>query len=286
MVSLPSFSPRSFLSCLVRYPVTHMNLVPPIVNFLALNPLVTKEQHLSSLEMIASGGAPLSSIALDKFRAKMMTKDFDFKEGYGLTEVPALMRTNPAFKEEKRGSVGQVLPNTKVKVVDVDTGECVGVGKPGELCVKGPQVCLGYFENPDATAEAIDSEGWFHTGDVVEYDEEEFFYIVDRIKDMIKVKGFQVAPTELEEVIRGCRGVLDVAVIGIKDDVLGEAPKAFIVRKPESIDEDENKLKESIHDFLKEKVATYKQLSGGIVFVEELPKNPTGKILRKELRNL
>ena len=137
----------------------------------------------------------------------------------------------------------------------------------------------GYYKNPKANKESFDRE-WFRTGDVVTYDEEGFFYIVDRSKDMIKVSGYQVSPTELETEIRKVPGVTDVAVIGVPDDKMGEVPKAFVVRASEGL------TKEKVEEFIEPNIAKYKRLNGGIVFIDELPKSPTGKVLRKELRQL
>ena len=137
----------------------------------------------------------------------------------------------------------------------------------------------GYYNNDEANRESFDGD-WFRTGDIVTYDEEGFFYIVDRTKDMIKVSGYQVSPTELENEIRKAGGVTDVAVIGVPDDKAGEVPRAFIVRENEEV------TKERIEEFLESNIAKYKRLRGGIVFLEQLPKSPTGKVLRKELRLL
>lgn len=137
----------------------------------------------------------------------------------------------------------------------------------------------GYYNNDEANRESFNGD-WFKTGDIVTYDEEGFFYIVDRTKDMIKVSGYQVSPTELENEIREVGGVTDVAVIGVPDDKAGEVPRAFIVRENEEV------TKEKIEEFLESNIAKYKRLRGGIVFLEQLPKSPTGKVLRKELRLL
>ena len=196
-----------------------------------------------------------------------------------MTEAPVVCRSVIDRPEEKRASVGKILSNISAKVVDLDSKKALGPNMPGELFIKGPHVMAGYFKNKEATEESFE-DGWFRTGDVVYYDEEGYVYIVDRIKDMIKVKGYQVAPTELEDVIRTVPGVKDVAVIGIRDEKAGEVPKAFIVRASEDVKE------EHIHKFLDDKLAKYKKLSGGIVFLEELPKSPTGKVLRKELRKM
>jgi len=143
--------------------------------------------------------------------------------------------------------------------------------------VKGPQVMKGYYNNDEATRNTIDTEGWLHTGDIAYYDEEGYFYIVDRLKELIKVKGFQVAPSELEDILRKHDKVQDVAIIGVPNVASGEAPRAYVVKKDESLTEEE------IHDYLKPQIASFKQLKGGIEFRKTIPKAPSGKILRREL---
>jgi len=279
MVSLPKFEAVSFINTMEKYQPTVMNLVPPLVAMLALSPAITRDKHLSGAKVISSGGSPISAQIISKLREKMSPIQCELKEGYGMTEAPVVTRTTIDIPESKRGSVGKIVCNTSAKVVDLDSNKALGPNLPGELFIKGPHVMAGYFQNKEATEESFE-DGWFRTGDVVYHDEDGYIYIVDRIKDMIKVKGYQVSPTELEDVIRTAPGVTDVSVIGIKDEKAGEIPKAFIVRASDDVKE------EQIHQFLEDKVAKYKNLSGGIVFLQELPKSPTGKVLRKELRNL
>jgi acyl-CoA synthetase (AMP-forming)/AMP-acid ligase II len=167
---------------------------------------------------------------------------------------------------------------TAVKVVDVGTGKSLKRNMNGELCVKGPQVMKGYFNNPEATEAMIDRDGWLHTGDWGYYDDDNDFFVVDRIKDIIKVKGFQVSPTELENLLKTHPKIGDAAIIGVPDSRAGELPRAYVVPKPGiTLSEDE------LHEFLKSKVAAFKQLNGGIEFVDQIPRNATGKILRKNL---
>ena len=188
------------------------------------------------------------------------------------------------------------MPNISYKIVDSETGNCAGTGSPGELLLKygstiildlstfisthrAPHLMKGYFNNDQANKDSFSGD-WFRTGDVVVTDEDGDIFIVDRIKDMIKVKGYQVSPTELEAEIRLAPGVADVAVIGVPHPQAGEVPRAFIV--PSSADVSA----ESVQEFLSGRLAKYKQLTGGIVIMESLPKSPTGKVLRKELRAL
>lgn len=172
--------------------------------------------------------------------------------------------------------MGTAQPLTDVKIVNVDTGKNCGPNEQGELCVKAPHVMKGYYNNEAATKECL-KDGWLHTGDILYFDENLNLFVVDRMKEMIKVKGFQVSPSEMDDILRACPGVLDVATIGVPHEKSGEAPRAYIVKK------DPNLTEQMVHDFLKDKVASFKQLDGGIEFLDELPKSPTGKILRKIL---
>lgn len=174
-----------------------------------------------------------------------------------------------------------VPSNTKCKIVSFDKEDGLGLGPntPGELCVKGPQVMKGYLKNQEATDATFYDNGWLRTGDVSYYDEEGFFYITDRMKELIKVKGFQVPPAELEEILRSHERISDAAVIGIPDDIAGEAPKACVVLKPGS-----TATEQEIKDFVESKVAHYKKLEGGVDFIDAIPRNQSGKILRRELK--
>lgn len=178
------------------------------------------------------------------------------------------------------GSVGQPLPNTEVKVVSIEDKSfpSLGPNQTGELWVRGPQVMKGYYNKPEQTAEAF-HEDWFRTGDLVHYNEHNFFFITDRLKELIKVKGFQVAPAELEEIIRAFPNVTDAAVIGVPHEISGEVPRAYVVPK-QGTDLKVDKLQE----FVAEKVAAYKQLKGGVEVVASIPKNASGKILRRQIK--
>lgn len=181
--------------------------------------------------------------------------------------------------EYKTGSVGSVNPGVYCKVVDPTTGRICGVNESGELCFKGKLLMKGYLRDEKATREIIDSDGWLHSGDIGYYDENRHFYIVDRLKELIKYKGFQVAPAELENVLLGHPMVLDAAVIGISDPVSQELPRGFVVKRPGA------KITErELIAFVAEKVSEQKHLRGGLQFVKSIPRNPNGKILRRELR--
>lgn len=183
-------------------------------------------------------------------------------------------------KDLAAGSVGGPIPNTTVKVVDIEDPEEVPLGphKTGELYVKGPQVMKGYLNNPEANKTAF-SNGWYKTGDMVYYDENGMFYVTDRIKELIKVKGFPVAPAELEEVIRNYPGVGDACVIGVPHEKWGEVPRAYVIPK-KSGELDTKKLME----YVASKVVEFKRLEGGVAVVDSIPKTASGKLLRRELK--
>ncbi|KJH40150.1 hypothetical protein DICVIV_13920 [Dictyocaulus viviparus] len=188
------------------------------------------------------------------------------------SHLPDLKNTVPF------GSVGKVASNLRMKIVDPSSGKEVPTGMTGEICIKGPTVMLGYLGKPDATKATI-INGWLHTGDIGYIDEYRNLFIVDRLKELIKVKGLQVAPAELEDLLISHPLILDAAVIGIPDKNSGELPKAFVVRSSEALTE------EDVKNWVKEKVSSYKQLRGGVEFINEIPKSPAGKILRRVLRD-
>jgi len=276
-VMLPRFEPGLFLSCLERYKPQLYNLVPPLVAFLALNPNVKSDVHLAEARHICSGGSPLSAVVAAAMEEKFLPRRLDLREGFGMTECAVVSR-NLEYTY-KPGCVGHLVNNSEAKIIDMDTGDLLGPNQPGELCLKSPMIMMGYYNNEEETKQTI-RDGWLHTGDVLYYNENEELFVVDRIKDMIKVKGFQVPPTELEKVLGEMEGISEVAVIGVAHDRLGEAPRAYIIPAHDELDQD------MVHAWLKDKVASYKQLAGGIVFVKDLPRSPTGKVLRKELRKL
>ena len=178
------------------------------------------------------------------------------------------------------GSCGRLLSRTRAKVVDLETGEALGPHQNGELCFHGPQIMKGYLNNQKATDEMIGPDGWLRTGDVAYYDEDGAFYIVDRIKELIKVKGIQVAPAELEEILDSHPVVKDVAVIGIPDEKAGELPRAYVVKKPgmESVSDADIKA------FISSQLSAHKHLNGGVEFCEAIPRNNLGKTLRREIK--
>nr|CAD7458246.1 unnamed protein product [Timema tahoe] len=252
-------------------------MVPPILAFLAKHPMVL-QYDLRSLTRVGVGAAPVSADLLRQFKNRFPHIGF-IRQGYGMTETTLSALGNNTNDHGKLESVGTLVPGMEAKVID-ESGRSLGVGQRGELCFRGCVVMKGYVNNPSATSQTIDHEGWLHTGDVGYYDEEGSFYIVDRLKDLIKYKGFQVPPAELEAILMSHPGVMDAAVIGVPDEGAGELPKAFVVKK------NANVTAQQLVDYVDGQVSSAKKLRGGVQFVEAIPKNPSGKILRKELRDV
>jgi acyl-CoA synthetase (AMP-forming)/AMP-acid ligase II len=229
---------------------------------------------------VLSGAAPLGSSDIEQFFK--IAPNSEYIQVYGLTEASPL--THMMQKGcKKYSSIGVPLNNSEAKICDVNDPEFRGLGpnESGELLIRGPQIMLGYNNNEKATRETITPDGWLRTGDIGHYDEDGDFYITDRLKELIKVKGFQVAPAELEEILRSHSEITDAAVIGIPNKTTGELPRAYVVVAKDS------KLNEkSVQDFVSQKVSDYKKLAGGVEFVDAIPKNATGKILRRELKKL
>ncbi len=272
VVVLPRFDLEQFLGAMQDYKITYANLVPPIVLALAKHPLVDK-YDLSALRTIFSGAAPLGG---DVAKACADRVNCNVGQGYGMTELSPVSHANPDRREDMDAAlVGPALPNTECRLVDFVTGEDVGVGEAGELWIRGPQRMVGYLNNPVATANTIDKEGWLHTGDIATVDEKGYFAVIDRVKELIKYKGLQVAPAELEAVLLSNPNIADVAVIGVPDEEAGELPKAFVVKKAEITEED-------IKAYVAERVAPYKKIRL-LEFVEQIPKSASGKILRRVL---
>ncbi|KAJ3657498.1 hypothetical protein Zmor_009294 [Zophobas morio] len=193
VVTIPRFTPEDYIKALVQYKPTFVLVVPSLLLFLSTHPAVTKE-HLSSLEAVQSGAAPLTEGLLQKFRQKIDRDDVLIRQGYGMTETSPVTFCMPRLTPpSKIGTIGLPYPGTEAKVISLTTGETLGTHKSGELLVRGPQVMMGYLNNEQATAETLDKDGWLHTGDVAYYDEDSYFYIVDRCKELIKVKGNQVS---------------------------------------------------------------------------------------------
>ncbi|HKY30870.1 MAG TPA: 4-coumarate--CoA ligase family protein [Pyrinomonadaceae bacterium] len=272
IVTMPRFDLEQFLKTVSEYKVTLAHLVPPIVLALSKSPIVDN-YDVSSLRTIFSGAAPLDESLT---RACMARLKCELRQGYGMTETSPVTHSSPPDRASvKYGSVGVCAPNTECKVIDLETGQTLGPNQEGEICVRGPQIMKGYLNRPDATAETIDSEGWLHTGDIGYADPDGHFYIVDRAKELIKYKGFQVAPAELEAILLTHESIADAAVIPCPDDDCGELPKAYVVLKSEVTPEE-------IMKYVERRVAPHKKLRS-VEFIDKIPKSPSGKILRRVL---
>lgn len=260
VVTLPQFDPEAMLGAIERHGVSQLLAAPPVVKFLAGSPLVDR-YDISSLKVVGSGGA---SAGADLTRAASERLDCTVAEGYGITEFGPMVAIPPFVTGEIRhGSVGILMPGTEGQIVD------------GEVWVRGPQVMSGYLGNPEATAATVDADGWLHTGDLGRFDEDGYLFLGDRLKELIKVKGFQVAPAELEAVLCSHPAVADAAVVRVPDPDTGERPKAFVVTRGD-LDHDE------LREFVASQVAPYKRIDE-IEEIDALPRSPTGKLLRRLL---
>ena len=272
IVNMARFDLEQYLELLQRYGVTYLHLVPPIVIALAKHPIVDK-YDLSKAKWALSAAAPLGGPAADAFTARLGTQ---LIQAYGMTEVSGATHVGSCTPGKiKPTSGGTLLPNTECLVVDPATGDAMERGQSGEIWVRGPLIMQGYLGRPDATAATIDTDGWLHTGDVGYVDEDGDVFIVDRVKELIKYKGLQVAPAELEALLLGHPAVADAAVIPSPDEEAGEVPKAFVVLKnPASADE--------LMAFIADRVAPHKRIRR-LDFIDSIPKSATGKILRRVL---
>jgi len=273
-VTMPRFDLEQFLSILQDHKVTRAYLVPPIILALAKHPIV-EDYDLSALRQVFSGAAPLSAELAAEASARI---NAEVVQGYGLTETSPVSHATPPGRF-KPGSIGVTVSNTEIRVVDPESGVDLDRNEDGEIWIRGPQVMQGYLNKPEATKITIDEDGWLHTGDIGHVDGDDHFYIVDRLKELIKYKGFQVPPAELEGLLLTHPDVADAAVIPIPDEEAGELPKAFVVLKP-----GHEADPEEIVAFVGGHVAHYKQIRL-IEVVAEIPKSASGKILRRVLRD-
>lgn len=272
VVTMPRFDLEEFLTLLQDHKVTRAYLVPPIILALAKHPVVDK-YDLGSLEVIMSGAAPLSGdlagAAAERLGSVVM-------QGYGLTETSPVTHMTPDEPgKDKAGSIGPLIPNTEARLVDPGSGQDLPPNERGELWIRGPQVMKGYLNNDEATRHTIDEEGWLHTGDIGYADDGGYFFLVDRLKELIKYKGFQVPPAELEAVLLTHPAIGDAAVIPVPDEEAGEIPKAYVVLKEEVSEDD-------IMSYVAERVAPHKKIRR-VEITDEIPKSASGKILRRIL---
>ncbi len=262
----------AFVNELGKYPFTVLTGVNTLFNGL-LNTPSFAELDFSNVKFSLGGGMAVQRSVAERW---YKLTGHVLLEGYGLTECSPIVSVNPPQLEQYNGSIGLPVPSTDIRLVD-DNGEDVGIGEPGEMLVKGPQVMLGYLNRPDATDEII-QDGWLATGDIARCDENGYFYIVDRKKDMILVSGFNVFPNEIEEVVAMHDGIVEVAAVGIPNEASGEVVKLFVVRHDESLSE------QDVIEHCRKNLTGYK-VPKKVEFRDELPKSNVGKILRRELRD-
>jgi len=274
IVTMPRFDLEQFLALHQQHHLTCAFVAPPMVVALAKHPVVDN-YDLSALRWINSGAAPLSGDLAIECGNRL---GCEVVQGYGMTELSPVSHATPAGMF-KPGSVGVTVPNTEVNIVDPVTRSQLGINEDGEVWVRGPQVMKGYLNNEPATKSTIDGDGWLHTGDIGHIDPDGHLFIVDRLKELIKYKGFQVAPAELEALLLSHPQIADAAVIGLPDDEAGEVPVAYVVLKP-----GQDATVADIQGFVAERVASYKQIRK-LTFVDVIPKSASGKILRRVLRD-
>ncbi|MEM9530438.1 MAG: AMP-binding protein [Pseudomonadota bacterium] len=272
-VTMPRFDMVEALKTVQNLKVTRFFAVPPVILGLASAPVVG-EFDLSSIKQVCSGAAPLGA----ELQAKAVEKlGCEVVQGFGMTELSPVSHLTTSG-DYRPGTSGVTVSNTECRVVDPESGEDQPINERGELWVRGPQVMKGYLNNDTATAETITEDGWLRTGDIAIIDEHGHMSIVDRLKELIKYKGFQIAPAELEALLLTHPKVSDVAVIGIPDEEAGEVPKAFVTTS-----EGQSVTLEEIQTFIGEHLVKYKQVQQ-LAVIDQIPKSASGKILRKELR--
>ncbi|XP_042520648.1 4-coumarate--CoA ligase 2-like [Macadamia integrifolia] len=276
---MPKFEIGALLELMQKYKVTVALMVPPIVLAIA-KCTITDSYDLSSVRMVKSGAAPMGKELEDACRAKFPNAKLG--QGYGMTEAGPVLSMCLIFAKEpfdiKPGACGTVVRNAELKIIDPETGASLPRKQPGEICIRGAQIMKGYLNDPEATERTIDKEGWLHTGDVGYVDDDDELFIVDRLKEIIKYKGFQVAPAELEAMLIAHPKISDAAVVPMKDEAAGEVPVAFVVKSNGS-----DVIEDEIKQYISKQVVFYKRINR-VFFIDAIPKSPSGKILRKDLR--
>jgi len=274
VVVMPRFELEQYLQLVQRHRATLLHVVPPVVVALAKQPL-GPGRDFSSIRKLFSGAAPLGADVIGQCTARIGCV---LQQGYGLTETsPATHITTDEEARRKPGSIGKPVANTECRVVDPETGRDVQAGIDGELWIRGPQVMRGYLNRPDATSAMIDADGWLRSGDIGHADADGDFYVVDRLKELIKYKGMQVPPAELEAALLSHPAVADAAVVPLKDAECGEIPRAFVVLKGAA-------TADELMAHVGACVAHYKKVRR-VDFIDAIPKSPSGKILRRLLRD-
>jgi 4-coumarate--CoA ligase len=278
-VIMRRYDPSTFLDMCAKHSITDLTLVPPQVISLLAHPIPTskKRELLKSVRLAYGGAAPLDAVTQSKFQ-DLMPKGSPFTQVMGMTETSCFASLLPYPEDDDTGSVGRFLPNLDVKLLDDNGKELQDYSRPGELAIRGPSVTEGYVGVP--RERDFDAEGYLRTGDILYRDQASgLWYIVDRKKEMIKVRGFQVAPKELEGVLLEHAGIADAAVIGIKNAEGVELPRAYIVRKKDVV-----LGKGDVEKWIENRLARYKWLAGGVRFVDTIPKSSSGKVLKRLLR--
>ncbi|KAK5985530.1 AMP-binding enzyme [Trichostrongylus colubriformis] len=270
-IIMDKFDLKTLLRHIQDYKLTTVAVVPAMALMMADSPLLD-DYDLSSLRIIACGAAPLGTAIVNRILKRL--PDVILRQGYGMTEVS--VASHMATLDTPEGSVGKLMPGTKMKVV-AENGRLCGPYESGEMWISGPQVMKGYWKRPEQTKETYDSDGFMRTGDIVYYDKDGFVFICDRQKELIKVNGKQVSPSEIEAVLHTLPGITDCCVIGLPDEKYGEVPVAYVVSKTVT--------EEQISAFVAERLASYKRLRGGVKFVDQIPRTPTGKLLRRQLKD-
>ncbi|WP_405584316.1 4-coumarate--CoA ligase family protein [Streptomyces sp. NBC_01092] len=279
VVVLPRFDLETFLAAIQNHRITGLYVAPPIVLALAKHPLV-EQYDLSSLKYIISAAAPLDAQLAAACSQRLGLPPVG--QAYGMTELSPGTHVVPlaAMDDAPAGTVGRLIAGTEMRIVSLDDPDKdLGVGESGEILIRGPQVMKGYLGRPDATAAMIDAEGWLHTGDVGHVDAAGWLFVVDRVKELIKYKGFQVAPAELEALLLTHPGIADAAVVGAYNDDGNEVPHAYVVRQQSATDLSEGE----VMMYVAERVAPYKRVRQ-VTFIDGVPRAASGKILRRELR--
>lgn len=277
LVLMERFDFEKMLEAVEKYRVKYMPVSPPLVVAMTKSDLVAK-YNLSSLQLLGSGGAALGKEASERFTARF--PNVEIVQGYGMTETGGGATGMVGPDEAKRyGSGGRLAANMEAKIVDPGTGEALLPGQQGELWLQGPNIMKGYVGDNDATAATLNSEGWLKTGDLCYFDSDGFLYIVDRLKELIKYKAYQVPPAELENILHSIPGIADAAVIPYPDEEAGQIPMAYVVRSPGS-----HITESQIKDFVAKQVSPYKKIRR-VAFINSIPKSQAGKILRRELVN-
>ena len=272
VVIMPRFDLEQYLQLIERYKATILRVAPPIVFALARHPMIEK-YDLSTLTYICCGASPISEELIISCAKRL---NCEVVQAFGMTETAVSAYITPRNSNMKHpASVGPTVPNTETRIIDISTKVDLGPNEHGEVLIRGPQIMKGYWNNEEATRDTIDVDGWLHTGDVG-YVDDDYVYIVDRIKELIKYKGYQIAPVELESILLTHPNIVDAAVIPVPHEETGEIPKAFVVLK------DKNGDAEEIMQFVAKRVAPYKKIRQ-LEFTNEIPKLASGKILRRVL---